>query len=62
MTDPNLTPQWLCASGDLKECEGSITFEVMEWGKLTPAFAVRFDNQLTSEAAAVAPMNVRMAR
>lgn len=45
MTEPNLTPQWLCASGDLKECDGSITFEVMEWGKLTPAFAVRFDNQ-----------------
>ena len=41
----NLEPQWLCESSALPECSGSITFEVIEWGRSAPAFAVRFDNQ-----------------
>lgn len=44
MPELNLTPQYLCESSDLKECEGSVTFEVLEFGRTAPAFAVRFDN------------------
>jgi nitrite reductase/ring-hydroxylating ferredoxin subunit len=45
MPELNLEPQHLCASADLKECEGSVTFEVLEFGRVASAFAVRFDNQ-----------------
>ena len=45
MPELNLEPQWLCASSALAECEGSVTFEVLEHGQVAPAFAVRFDNQ-----------------
>jgi nitrite reductase/ring-hydroxylating ferredoxin subunit len=45
MPELNLEPQHLCASSDLKECEGSVTFEVLEFGRVASAFAVRFDNQ-----------------
>jgi nitrite reductase/ring-hydroxylating ferredoxin subunit len=43
---PDLTrePQWLCESVALQECEGSVVFDVLEWGKPATAFAVRFDN------------------
>lgn len=45
MPELNREPQYLCESSDLKECEGSVTFEVLEFGRTAPAFAVRFDNQ-----------------
>jgi nitrite reductase/ring-hydroxylating ferredoxin subunit len=45
MPELDLTPQPLCASADLQECDGSFTFEVMEDGRSAPAFAIRFDNQ-----------------
>ena len=45
MPELNLAPQWLCESSALQECEGSVVFEVMEHGRVVPAFAVRFDNQ-----------------
>lgn len=38
-------PQWLCESAALQECEGSVLFEVLEFGRAASAFAVRFDNQ-----------------
>jgi nitrite reductase/ring-hydroxylating ferredoxin subunit len=44
MPDPNLAPQYLCDSLALEECGDAVTFEVLEWGQSTPAFAVRFDN------------------
>jgi nitrite reductase/ring-hydroxylating ferredoxin subunit len=44
MPELNLTPQLLCESSALQECNGSFTFDVLEWGKHAPAFAVRFDN------------------
>lgn len=45
MPEVNLEPQFLCESSELKECEGSVTFEVLEFGRPAPAFAVRYDNQ-----------------
>jgi nitrite reductase/ring-hydroxylating ferredoxin subunit len=45
MPERNLEPQWLCESASLQECSGSVLFEVMEFGRVAPAFAVRFDNQ-----------------
>jgi nitrite reductase/ring-hydroxylating ferredoxin subunit len=45
MSEVNQTAQWLCESAALRECDGSFTFEVLEWGRLAPAFALRFDNQ-----------------
>jgi nitrite reductase/ring-hydroxylating ferredoxin subunit len=45
MPELNLEPQWLCESSALRECDGSVTFEVMEGDRAAPAFAVRFDNQ-----------------
>lgn len=43
MPELNTAPQWLCESAALRECDGSVTFEVLEHGELAPAFAVRFD-------------------
>lgn len=37
------SPQPLCASADLREREGSVTFEVLEWGRPASAFAVRYE-------------------
>jgi nitrite reductase/ring-hydroxylating ferredoxin subunit len=51
MPDPNLAPQYLCDAASLEECGDAVIFEVMEWGRSAPAFAVRFDN------AAVAYLN-----
>ena len=45
MPELNLAPQFLCESSALLECEGSITFEVVEHGRTVPAFALRFDNR-----------------
>jgi nitrite reductase/ring-hydroxylating ferredoxin subunit len=45
MPELNLTPQLLCDSSALRECDGSFTFDVLEWGTVASAFAVRFDNQ-----------------
>jgi nitrite reductase/ring-hydroxylating ferredoxin subunit len=45
LKEQDLTPQWLCESSALRECDGSVTFEVIEWGRVVPAFALRFDNQ-----------------
>ncbi len=45
MPDLILEPQLLCSSAQLQECQGSVTFDVLEWGRTAPAFAVRFDNQ-----------------
>lgn len=44
MPELNLAPQYLCESGALQECGDAVTFEVMAFGQLAPAFAVRFDN------------------
>ncbi len=44
MPELNLAPQLLCESSALQECQGSVTFEVMEQGRTVPAFALRFDN------------------
>ena len=44
MPDPNSEPQHLCASGDLVERGAAVTFDVMEFGRSAPAFALRFDN------------------
>lgn len=44
MREANLTPQYLCDSGALEECGDAVTFDVVEWGRSAPAFAVRFDN------------------
>lgn len=45
MPELTLAPQPLCESSALQECEGSVTFDVLEHGQTVPAFAVRFDNQ-----------------
>jgi len=45
MPELNLAPQRLCDSTDLQECGDAVTFEVNEYGRSTPAFAVRFDNE-----------------
>ena len=45
MPDLNLEPQLLCASGELQERQGSVLFEVLEYGRTAPAFAVRADQQ-----------------
>lgn len=42
MPDPCFEPQHLCASGDLRERGTAITFDVMEFGRCTQAFALRF--------------------
>lgn len=39
---PQPLPQRLCASADLNEGGDAVTFEVLEFGRLTPAFALRF--------------------
>lgn len=45
MPDANLAPQHLCASVDLRESDGAITFDVLEYGRLSPAFAVRHEGR-----------------
>ena len=37
-------PQALCASADLQERGVAVMFEVLEYGRAVPAFAVRFDS------------------
>lgn len=37
-------PQALCASDDLQERGDAVMFEVLEYGRAVPAFAVRFDS------------------
>lgn len=44
MPELNLSPQYLCDSSALEECGDAVMFEVIEWGEVVPAFAVRFDN------------------
>ncbi|MBH1987413.1 MAG: Rieske 2Fe-2S domain-containing protein [Burkholderiales bacterium] len=44
MPERHLEPQALCASSELQEGGDAVTFEVMEFGRPAPAFAVRFDN------------------
>jgi nitrite reductase/ring-hydroxylating ferredoxin subunit len=44
MPELTLEPQLLCDSAALQECGDAITFEVLEEGRVAPAFAVRFDN------------------
>ncbi|MFT3856796.1 MAG: Rieske 2Fe-2S domain-containing protein [Aquabacterium sp.] len=44
MPELDLAPQYLCEAQALEEGGDAVTFEVMEWGQLTPAFAVRYDN------------------
>lgn len=44
MPDLNLDPQVLCASSALQECGEAVMFEVLEYGKLESAFALRYDN------------------
>jgi nitrite reductase/ring-hydroxylating ferredoxin subunit len=44
MPELNLAPQLLCDSSALEECGDAVTFEVLEWGRSVPAFALRFDN------------------
>jgi nitrite reductase/ring-hydroxylating ferredoxin subunit len=51
MPELDLAPQFLCDSMALQECGDAVTFDVLEWGRPAPAFAVRFDN------AAVAYLN-----
>lgn len=43
MPELNLTPQHLCESAALQEVGDAVTFEVLEWGRAVPAFAVRYD-------------------
>ncbi len=45
MPDPHLVPQHLCASEDLRESDGAFTFDVLEHGRVSPAFAVRFEGR-----------------
>lgn len=45
MHERTLDPQRLCDAADLRECDGSVTFDVLEWGKPVTAFAIRFDNR-----------------
>lgn len=45
MPELNLQAQYLCESTELRECEGSVTFEVLEFGRPASAFALRFDNR-----------------
>ena len=40
----NLAPQYLREATDLQECGDAVLFEVIEWGRSAPAFALRFDN------------------
>lgn len=44
MPELNQAPQYLCDAADLEEGGDAVTFEVLEWGQMAPAFAVRFDN------------------
>jgi len=44
MPEPNLAPQYLCDSLALEEGGDAVTFDVLEWGEVAPAFAVRYDN------------------
>ena len=41
MRERKLEPQALCASSDLLEGGDAVTFEVMEFGRRAPAFALR---------------------
>jgi nitrite reductase/ring-hydroxylating ferredoxin subunit len=45
MRDSNLALQRLCASADLRDGEGSFTFDVLEHGRAAAAFAVRFEGR-----------------
>jgi len=41
---PVSEPRFLCKSGDLRERQGSVLFDVLEWRQPATAFAVRFDD------------------
>lgn len=43
MPELNLAPQYLCDAAALQERGDAVTFEVMEWGRSAPAFALRFE-------------------
>jgi len=45
MRERTSEPQPLCDAADLRDGDGSVTFDVLEWGKPASAFAVRFDNR-----------------
>jgi nitrite reductase/ring-hydroxylating ferredoxin subunit len=45
MPELNLSPQLLCESAALREREGSVLFEVEEFGRRVSAFAVRFEGR-----------------
>ena len=51
MPELTLAPQRLCASADLQEGGQAVLFNLLEAGRVAPAFAVRFD------AVAVAYLN-----
>ncbi len=43
MPELNLAPQYLCEAAALLEGGDAVLFEVLEWGRSAPAFALRFD-------------------
>jgi nitrite reductase/ring-hydroxylating ferredoxin subunit len=43
LTDPVLAPQYLCESSALLECGDALAFDVVEFTRSVPAFALRYD-------------------
>lgn len=41
MHEKQASAQWLCASAQLLEADAAVMFEVREWGRTVPAFALR---------------------
>lgn len=48
MPDADLSPQSLCASGELVESGLAVCFDVLDKGERTPAFALRHDGQVVA--------------
>jgi nitrite reductase/ring-hydroxylating ferredoxin subunit len=48
MPELTLSPQYLCDAAALQERGDAVLFEVLEWGRPVPAFALRYEQQVVA--------------
>jgi nitrite reductase/ring-hydroxylating ferredoxin subunit len=56
----SLGEHWLCAADALQERGRALTFEVLQFGRPTPAFALRFEGQVVAYLNRCAHVPVQM--